>query len=170
MPLATTRLFDRAADVLAALELYAAQTSYLLPDRRYVSPGLPAVDCEQVTVHVERTYSFEGDLAAEVLQPHLPRAGFAARGATIVIQIFRCAPKADTQGTKIVLPDVADEEAAALSTYSDAVFVINALLAGEKNADLPGCSGLAIENWNSLGPNGGFVGGETRVRVTLLGP
>lgn len=166
MAVPLSRLFDLALALLTAVEDGAAAEGVTLPARRYVAHMLPSADCDQLTVHVERTFGYEGALEAEQLLPQYARAGHALRGATYVVQLWRCVPALDDNGNP---PTAAALQASAQEIDADAVLLVNSVLAAERAGDLPGCSGVAIENWTPLTASGGLGGGELRVRVTLGG-
>jgi len=160
-----TRIYDTCQQLLDAV---VAGHTGTLPERRYVSAGAPAWDCELVAVWCERTFGVAGDPAVEVIDPLASSAGHTMRAGTFVVTIARCtAAVVDANGDQITLPSVDEEEAAAAELYQDAQAVINALVAAERAGDLPGCHGVAFESWGPLGPEGGFVAGELRVRVGL---
>lgn len=139
-----------------------------LPPRRYVSAGPPAWDCELVAAWCENTAGQEGDTASDVIQGLGSAAGFGMRTATVVVTIARCTPAMpDVIGTHIVVPTVEDEEAASVRLYEDSTRVLNALLAANAAGDLTGCNAMAFAGWNVLGPEGGYVGGELRMRIGL---
>lgn len=160
----TDRLFVVADQVLAALESFypAAPDSLALPERRYVSDGTPAYDCEQVAVQVARTMGILGNVAAEqamqVLGPMVQRA------AEVVVHVIRCAPVVDDDGSA---PSTDEVEASARGVLADAVMVPDALLAAYKAGLLGACSGVALGGWAGYGPEGGLVGGLVTVRLDL---
>ncbi len=161
-----TRLYVMAAAALAAVQTHHGGT---LPDRQFVSAGPPAWDCELLAVHVERTEGYEGDVATVTVQPMSSGAGFAMRAATLGVTLVRCTPAVpDSKGSKVSLPSVADEEAAALTLYSDAQRVLNALVEAHKAGELGACRSLAFLDWTVLGPEGGMVAGLLRVRAGLV--
>lgn len=66
-----------------------------LPERRYWTMGLPAIDCEQLVVHFVQGYlGPPGDQAGR------PNRCNVVRSASIVISIARELPTIMTQGTK----------------------------------------------------------------------
>ncbi len=140
----------------------------MLPPRRYVSAGPPAWDCELVAAWCETTAGQEGDPASDVLQGLGSAAGLGMRTATVVVTVARCTPAMpDVVGTQIVVPTVEDEEAASVRLYEDSTRVLNALVAAHAAGELAGCNSLAFAGWNVLGPEGGYVGGELRLRIGM---
>lgn len=160
-------IYDLAKKLLAAVVDYYQGENVELPERRFVCPYLPILDCEQLTVHVERTFSNEGDPAVQVIQSIGSHPGHGLRTAVFVIALSRCVPLHDMQGDSIVLPPIADEEAAAAQIHADGVHLFNAVLVADKNGDLGGCDLLAILEWISAGNEAGLAGGALRVWIGL---
>lgn len=187
MALTLTAVHDMAADILAcvcaALEQAAAEddTGCLpgCPTRACVVPGRPAwdscgqEDCGdevggQLTVHLVglRPAPTTGDAT---------RVAMAAAGcgppprtvAELVVTLLRCAPVPDDTGCP---PDCEEMDAAARVVHADAVTVWSALTCclpeithsrrGTPRWELP--AGPQI-----VGPQGGCVGVEQRVLVTM---
>lgn len=138
-----------------------------LPERQFVSPGLPAWDCEILAVQLERTFGIAGNLATELIEPQLPAVGHAMRGATFAIWLIRCVPTIHDDGTNVQIPSVTEEEAAAKIIYSDVQLLLNVIVAAQRAGELPGCSGLAFEVWQTVGPQGGLSGGYLRLRLMV---
>lgn len=153
--------------VKAALEAGYAAAAVDLPERVFISPGLPAWDCELLAVQVEASIGHEGDIASEVLQPRLPGAGHAMRALRVALHMIRCVPTIDSVADEPVVPTEAEEEDAAETILIDAQLMLNCLVAAQRAGDLPGCSGLVFEQWQNVGPEGGLGGGILRLRVGL---
>lgn len=154
-------LYDLASDILAAVEDHYLTEGVDLPGRRYVTDGLPAWDCDQVTVRVTRTFGIAGDVrveAASILGPLVLTA------ADVEVQVVRCAPTVDDSGDPPAPEAIADSAEAVLN---DADLVRAALLEAYKAGDLGGCQGAALLGWTPAGPEGGLVGGATLVRLDL---
>lgn len=160
---APSRIYDVCTELLAAVVTHHGGT---LPDRQYVAAGPAAWDTELVAVWCERTSSYDGNPSQDVQTIQRPGAGFAMRVGTFVVSIARCTPA--VVGDKGRKPTVEKEEAASSALYGDAQRVINALVAAAKADELPGCHSLAFLDWTPVGPEGGFVGGDLRVRVGLV--
>lgn len=160
-----SRLFDHAEfvlnDVIAAH--YLAQ-GVPLPMRRYVAPGLPAADCEQITIHVETTYTEEGAVDQQFNQPVRRQVAHKLQAATFVASIFRCTPVFDDAGDP---PDPLDMEQSAFEVLSDAIVVPNALLEADDAGRL-GDNLIALLGWQTIEPQGGFAGGLYRFTMGLL--
>lgn len=161
MPAPATRVFDVAS---ALLDAVVANHGGELPDRRYVSAGAPAWDCELVSTWCESTSGVDGGTTIDTLDAHTGSAGHTMRSGVFVVTIARCTP-AIPDGRDF--PTVANEETAAAALYEDAQRTLNALIEAERDGDLPGCHGIAFLGWSFVGPEGGFVAGELRVLVAL---
>jgi hypothetical protein len=87
-----TDLYEKAAAFLLASQEALAFTPSGPPDRAYVSPGQPAIDCEQLVVWNESIgeSQFLAGSGAESRAKAINRGGLAK--ATIRIQITRCVP------------------------------------------------------------------------------
>lgn len=160
-----SRIFDVCGDLLGAV---VARHGGTLPDRQYVSAGTPAWDCELLATWCETTSGIDGDPGGEAAQSLRRHAAHAMRAGTFVVTLVRCTPAVpDVVGDEMVLTDVADEESAAQTLYEDAQAILNALVAEEKEGGLTSCNGLVFQGWSYLGPEGGLVAGELRVRIGL---
>lgn len=161
------RVWLMAQSVKAAIEAGYTAAGVDLPERVFVSPGLPAWDCEELAVQVEANIGQEGDIAAEVLQPRLPGAGHALRAIRVALHMIRCVPTVDQAADEPVIPTAAEEEYAAETILVDSQLMLNCLVAAQRAGDLPSCSGLVFEQWQNVGPDGGLGGGILRVRLGL---
>lgn len=140
-----------------------------LPDRQYVSAGAPAFDCELLATWCERTEGYEGNPGTVTQQQMSSGAGFAMRVGTFVVTLVRCTPAVPkSQGGKLALTTVAQEQSAAATLYGDAQRVLNALVTAYRAGELTGCHSMAFTEWTTIGPEGTFVAGELRVRVGLV--
>ncbi len=160
-----SRIYDVCGDLLGAV---IAHHGGSLPARAYISGGPPAWDCELLATWCENTVGIDGNVAQEQQQPLARHAGHTMRAGVFVVTLVRCTPALpDTEGDQIVLPSVAEEQAAARTLYEDGQRTLNALVAAERAGELPGCNSLVFQQWSTLGPEGGLVAGELRVRVGL---
>lgn len=161
------RIWLLAQELRDVIRLGYAAAGVDLPERQFVSPGLPAWDCEILAIQLERTFGIAGNLAAEIVEPQLPQAAHAMRGATFAVWLVRCVPTIHDDGTNIHVPSVTEEEAAAKIIYSDVQLLLNVIVAAQRAGNLPGCSGLAFEAWQGVGPQGGLSGGYLRLRLLV---
>lgn len=155
------RLYSAARALLDEVVAYYATQGVDLPARQFVSDGTPAWDCEQVCTYVERTFS--GLPAAENSDPI---NCLVVRSAQIAIEIARCTPVFADEWSDA--PPTAEAiDAVAQQVLSDPMHVAAAVVAAHRAGDLGGDQGLSLLEWESLGPQGGFVGGRLRVRWQL---
>lgn len=161
-----SRIFDIAQACLDAVVAHYITEGVVLPDRQYVSNGLPAFDCEQVTVHVPETFGITGTPLGENPSDQYRDAGHAMRAGIFAVTIVRCVPTIDDNGQP---PAVALEVTASQVIYADAVLSLNALIVAEGAGDLPGCGSVVFRSWTNENPQGGFGGGTLRVAISLAG-
>lgn len=153
---------DTADAVLAAVETQADTDDVTLPTRRYVSNGAPAVDREQVTVHVRRIFSHTGDVTVQTPEPLVGAVGYTMRGVELAVTIIRCEP---TPKGKQAAPPATKIDESADEVLADAELVNAALLAHGRTS---GCNSLAVMEWTALDPEGGYVGGQTTALISLV--
>lgn len=158
-----TRLFDFADYVLDLVVAHYAAEGVALPTRQYVAPGQPALDCEQITVHVERDFTQEGDVVVEVQQAIRGHVGHQLLAAVFVISIWRCTPTFDDAGNP---PTAAALQLSGGEVLQDAIMMSNAILDADNNG-LLGDNLIAILGWTGVEPNGAFAGGFLRVTLGL---
>jgi hypothetical protein len=132
-----------------------------LPERRYVAFGEVAIDCEQITVSIERTFTIEADAATEVTATG---ALFFMRAVEVTVQIARCIPTVDDDGN---MPRPEDIEVSAAIAAQDEQNIRDALIDAQQEGDLASCNGIALQNWTAVGPDGGFGGGRLGVLLAL---
>ena len=155
------RLYSAAKALLDVVVAHYADQGVPLPDRRFVSDGTPAWDCEQVVTYVERTFS--GTLENENTRP---LNCLVVRSAQIVVEIARCTP-VFANDYDDAPPTAEAIDGVAQTVLGDSMHLTNAIVAGHQAGELGGCKGLALVEWESLGPQGGLVGGRQRVRWQL---
>jgi hypothetical protein len=160
------RLYQVADAMLDALVAGFAAESVTLPERQYISAGAPAADCPMLSVHVVRTYAYDGDLAAEVAVARSSHPGHALRAAELQVTLLRCVPTVDGE-LEPIIPTVAEEETAAAEVLADAVLVPAVLRAAAKAGDLPGCGALLMGQWLAIDNSGGLGGGAHTVFAGL---
>lgn len=161
-----TRIYDVCADLLAAVQTRHGSP---LPARQFISAGAPAWDCELLAAWCERTAGLgSADPNVEAAVAHSREPTHAMRYGVFVLTLMRCTPAVpDTVGAEVVLPTVADEQAASSQLYEDAQRMLNAVVAAEKAGELTECHSLALVDWRIIGPDGGYVAGELRLRIGL---
>lgn len=141
------------------------------PERRYVSPGLPAFDCPtQLTVHIPA-------LTEELTVPLSPQPATGsrqkARGrinlVNFVVTIVRCAPGMENSG---VFPTVDEEESSAEQVMADGWCLWVTIFRLAMNGDLFGgdvCQVRRMSSSPSLDPMGGTVGWTINLQTELDG-
>jgi hypothetical protein len=137
-----------------------------LPDRRYVTFGEVAWDCEQLVVSVERTFGVDtGDVLSENVLGIDASAPFQLRGATVACSLIRCVPVVDDQGNPPTPVALADSATVVLA---DGIAMFNCLADAHRAGDLATCNGVAFEAGEAQTPDGGFGGWLTRVRLLMV--
>ena len=139
-----------------------------LPTRQYVVAGLPARDCEQVTVSWSRTFPTAGSPTQE--QTTLVGGGKAIlRVAVFEVEILRCIPRVqDGPSGQPVIPSATAIQDASLAILTDESAIMTALIAALNAGDLGGCGSMAIEGTRAVSADGGLSGGATKVRLSLF--
>lgn len=153
---------------IAALELTPAGA----PDRAFVSHGQPALDCcDQLTVHnqilgEEPLFSGAGALAPA---KRIHRGGVPQ--VRIAVQIARCVPLPRTNGTEIVPPSPADQQAAARMIDQDGWALWLGLSAALKEGGSlhEACGGAERLGGEKMIPQGGCGGWVFGYRYLLEG-
>lgn len=156
------RLYAIARQVLDLAGAALATTEAGAPARQYVSDGpLVAWDCEQIVVTVENTYSHRGDVSVEDTSP---LDCLVMRAAVLGVWVVRCAPTLDDDGTP---PDANEIDTNAAIVLADPMVLLDAIVDAYRAGLLLGCHGLAFQQWQGVGPEGGLTGGVLRLRVDL---
>lgn len=156
-------LYAVADAALKAIGAHYQAEAVNLPDHRLVTPGLPAWDCEAVAVHAETLTPIDGDPVLGTLSSREDHPAFHMRAVTLGITVARVAPLSDDGSAS----PVAAEQQVAKLVYQDPILCWNALVAAAEDGTLPCCGGIGFVSWQSLGPEGGIVGGVLRVAVSL---
>lgn len=164
-------IYDVAVAFLAASVTALEATLAGPPERAFVAPGDPALDCcDQLTVHND--FLGEVDFAAG------PGVGAKAmainRGGkaivTLQIQISRCVPVPSESGNTVVLPHPVDQQAAARTIDEDGWALWLGLNAELKHGDLSRiCDGAERLGANKMVPQGGCGGWVFTYRYPIQG-
>lgn len=165
-----TDLYEKAAAFLHASQQALAFTPSGPPDRAYVSPGQPAIDCEQLVVWNESLSEsqFLAGSGAESRAKAINRGGLAK--ATIRIQITRCVPLPKTSGGRVTWPTPAELDASALQIDEDGWALWLGLNDALKHGDLhEACSGAERLGAEKMPLQGGFGGWLFSYRIPLEG-
>lgn len=142
------------------------------PERAYVAFGLPAFDCEQLTVHAFQVG--EADTVPRETTMDLMRRGHPYPRidlAYLVITIARDCYPGPTAGTATIEPpEVADLVAASEKIYADGWQLWNAVPAGLRDGGLyEACKLVGWQPMQPVGPEGGFAGWTMPVLVQIDG-
>lgn len=160
-------LHTLASALLAAIvDYYAANTTeaaQALPARQYVADGTPAWDCEQVTVHVRRTFAIDGSGQEVGL---LPLGHMVRRGAEMGLQVVRCIPTVEGE-MEVEFPTAEAIEESARVILTDAEMLADAAVVADQSGVLPGCDGVFFAGWENAEPGGGLGGGTITIRLVL---
>lgn len=160
------RIANIAVLVLDVVRLGLDADGLVAPERYYVSPGLPAWDCEQLVVTAFRIYPVAATPATPLQVAESFRASFAQRAVELRITLLRCIPTVDEDlPGRLVIPSPADMQAAAVGILKDAQSMSNHLAAAVTNGTLPGCSGVMMQEWHATAAEGGLAGGLFVVSV-----
>lgn len=160
------RAYAVARNVLDQLEAILTADASLpaIPERRYVAIGLPALDCAQLVVSIDRITGHEGNPAVET---NNPVRCLTMRAVELSVWLLRCVPVVDDDGNP---PEPLDIEASSAEIAMDPIRVLDAILAAYQAGDLGHLWGLVFLDWRSLTPQGGLAGGQQRLRIDLTAP
>jgi hypothetical protein len=138
-----------------------------LPDRQFVSNGPVFWDCPQLAVSATNMFGVEGDTSQEIWIAQNPLVGI--RGAIVTVDLMRKVPDVESgAGDEVTFPAASALTASAREIYADGVLVWNAIKATHQAGRLATCQGLAFQDWNVVGPEGGMVSSATHVRMLVL--
>jgi hypothetical protein len=142
------------------------------PERAYVSPGQPPIDCEQLVVWCQTLGEspFQSGAGAEARSKAINRGGLAK--LRLQIQVVRCVPNGTTTNGRFTPPTAADLAGSALLIDSDGWALWLGLNRHLKHAGgllYEACSGAEREGWEKLVPQGGFGGWTGGYRVPVNG-
>lgn len=166
-------LFDLCVEYLDAAAAGVATTDAGALNRVYVSPGVPAFDCEQLTVHAGGPA--EGDTLP--LQPPV-QPGFRDLGVgslhliNLTATVVRCI--ANPQGKQPVIPTAAQLHASAKKVNDDVWAIWNYVRAKHRAGQIftrPDGQGrpLIFDPAVAVATSGGFAGFQVQIRVQLDG-
>lgn len=170
---AATDLYDLAEELLDFCVVALDELPALAPERRYVCSGLPAIDCEQLTVNVFQVGE-ASTVPQETVMDTFRRANPYPRLNIVflVITIQRECYPGPTLGASPTTPEVADLAAASRLLYADAWQLWNAVKAGLEDGELftrAGCRFVGWQPLQPLGPEGNMAGWTFPLQVQLDG-
>lgn len=155
-------LFASLAAVRDAVSDFYDSNGIPLPARRLVTPGLPAWDCEQMTVTAVSSYNVNGFIQTSVFEQRHDAVGFSLRALIIDISVVRCVAVMSDTGKA---PSVEEIEADALAVAVDEVALREAVRGAVEDGALPSYTNVALDNWTAITPSGGFGGSTFRFRL-----
>lgn len=152
------QLPDLADALLTAVVSAAGEHAIDLPNRRYVSPGLVAIDCEQVAVQTPRVFrGLPNEQYASI-----DRAGdtFAAE---FTVWLVRCTPVPGNNGQA---PSAEALTANAEEILRDGWLLTKGMLPNLRTV-ADACSSLSIGQAVGYGPEAGYAGWSLGLIVGL---
>lgn len=168
-----TTLYDFAAELLETCVDALNTTAAGAPDRRFVSPGLPVIDCcPMLSVHVGAILEGQTSPASPpMVAGH--RSSFVKQPITqMVITIVRCVPSGGgDNAASYIPPSAAQLDASAETLDIDAWVIVNYINWKQRAGDqfLGGCQALFMDPAIPLDPQGGCGGWQIPVRVAIGG-
>lgn len=172
--MASTDLYDACFDLLVAAAEAVGTTPGGAIDRAYVSPGPPAWDCEQLTVHAGGPAV--GDTAP--LQPPLqPGHRVAGTGMVNIVEmtvtVLRCCtPVPTSEGEGIIIPSAQGIAEAAELSLADLWAIWNHVATRKRNGTLfppAKTREMFFDPAVALNTQGGCSGWQIQMRVQLDG-
>lgn len=166
-------LYDLAKELLDFCVVALDELPAGAPARRYVAVGLPALDCEQLTVHAFQVG--EADTAPRETTMDLLRRGhpYARLNlAFLVITIAReCYPGPTAMNMQVPEPPtVVDLVAASETIYADGWQLWNAVPTALRDGALfSACRFVGWQPMQPLGPEGGMAGWTMPIQVQIDG-
>lgn len=156
---------DRAYAVARnVLDVVAAALGSDAPERRYVTTGQPAFDCEQLVVSIDRILGHQGNPGVETND--VVRC-LTMRAVELSVWTCRCVPVVADDGTP---PPAEEIDAAGLEVAQDPIRNLDAILAAYNAGTLGHLWGLVFLDWRALTAQGGIAGGAQRLRIDLTAP
>lgn len=152
--IAAHRFLDAAVAGIEAAGLTA-------PVRRYVSPGDPPWDGEQLCVWIDRVGAILGNPATEEITAI---NCLHERVISLGVLHVHCAPTYDGDAAARAGADPAREERAAVEVLRTASAVKDGIIAAWRAGEFgePATGDLVFVDWNVVGPESGLVAGASR--------
>jgi hypothetical protein len=164
-------LYDAAVDLLTAAVEAVATTAAGAQPRQLISPGLPVIDCEQISVHVGAAALANTAPLQPPLQPMVREgANRAVRLVQFTITPARCVPVIGNVGQKF--PSPASISASALAIDSDLWAIWNHLAYLKRNGLLfppAKTRAMSFDPAVPLNTAGGFGGFQVQVTLEMPG-
>lgn len=158
-------IFNTASDLLGVVEDVFTTAGIALPDRRYVTFGEVALDCELCVVSITLGRHGTADEASSGL-PSFPGSPFT-RSLDMDVWVIRCVPTlTDDEPDKI--PTAEALLASAEELTDDAWTLWSGLK--QKHTDgslMSGCTSVFFGDLNPYGPEGGMGGSTLSLSIQL---
>lgn len=154
---AALELLTAAVEALDSIPSFSGLDSLSgAPSRAFVSPGRPAADCEQLTVHAQRVAGTPAD-----------QKDARQNSVTFVVTLYRCVPKPDAS-MKAPRPEALEASAAQLNADGWALWnhIFEKIRAGDLFAK---CPPIIWDGMDALEPAGGAAGWRLTIRATIDG-
>lgn len=158
---------NAAAAALDTIPTYTGlETLKAAPERRFLSPGKPIPDCDQLTVHVARvTEDATRPTGIAVGTRH--KQEFRVNLVAFVVTLYRCVPKI---GSDLKAPRVDAQEAADAQLNADAWALWNHIWNGLRSGELlPRCRLVYMDALDALENAGGYGGWRLTIRAQVEG-
>jgi hypothetical protein len=166
----TASLYDLQAELLQVAADLLDQLPAGAPDRQYVAHGLPAIDCEQLTVHAYQVGEASTDPADQPLARFRRDVTYPRQTLVFcVITVVRCypGPTGDSQP-----PAVADLAAAEQTISADGWVLWNGIPRAIREGELTLWRAESFTSWEALqplGPMGELAGWTMGLQTRLDG-
>jgi hypothetical protein len=169
---AATDLYDLADEVLSVCEAALALLPAGVPARSYVAHGLPAIDCEQLTVSVFTVPQADTSPRSLPLDRQFKVSKFGSLNLIfLTVQLVRCYPPVTASGRQQNLaPRVEDLTAFSQLIYADGWQLWNGLQTAKRLGAFAGtCREFSLDPLLPIQPQGGFAGWAVPIEVQLDG-
>lgn len=169
---AATDLYDLADETLLVCEAALALLPAGVPERVYVAHGIPAIDCEQLTVSVYTVPEADTSPRSLPLDRQFKVAKYGAVDLVyLTVQLVRCYPPATAGGRQVNLsPRVADLTAFAQMINADGWQLWNGLKSAKRQGAFAGiCREFSMDPLLPIQPQGGYAGWAVPIQVQLDG-
>lgn len=166
----SVELYNASVDLLnAAVAVLDASSPLRAPERRYVSVGDPALDCDQITVSasVRPGLIATNSVGLDAVRSHArPRVLLVSFRVTLV----RCGyPTVTDEGDP---PDESDLEAAAAGLYADGWVLFDGLNAAARAGTIKGvsrCQEWSVDSLDPIGAEGAVAGWIVSAQAAIMG-
>lgn len=168
---AATDLFDLADETLAVCEAALALLPAGVPERSYVAHGIPAIDCEQLTVSVYTVPQADTSPRALPLDRQFKAKYGGVNLVFMTVQLVRCYPPPTANGRQVnLLVRTQELTAFAQAINADGWQLWNGLITAKRQGAFAGvCREFSLDPLLPIQPQGGFAGWAVPIEVQLDG-